>query len=125
MTQTKEKWDDNTSGVDVTFEWYENAMVFRVLIFIFLFKINEKKGHLDKNDFHTVMEVFPKMLFWKLLDHSDVQSSFSTIMRHIDNSILKDTLQLKVLRTRIRSNSFIKTWVNMMEQKPAKVSRKL
>ena len=109
MTQTKEKWDYNAPGVDVTFEWYENAMVFRVLIFIFLFKTNEKKGHLDKNDFHTVMEVFPKILFWKLLDHSDVHSSFSTIMRLIDNSILKDTLQLKVLRTRIHSNSFIKT----------------
>ena len=63
MTQTKEKWDDNASGVDVTFEWYENAMVFRVLIFIFLFKTNENKGHLDKKDFHTVVEVFPKMLF--------------------------------------------------------------
>ena len=86
MTKTKEKWDYNASEADMTFEWYENVMVFRVLIFIFLFKTNEKKGHLDKNDFHTVMEVFPKMLFWKLLDHSDVQSSFSTIMRQIPYS---------------------------------------
>ena len=47
------------------------------------------------------------------LDHNYVQSSFSTNIRHIDNRILKDTLQLKILRTWIktRSNSFITTWV--------------
>ena len=39
------------------------------------------------------------MLFWKLLDHSYVQSSFSTITWYIDNNILEDTLHTKVSRT--------------------------
>ena len=44
-------------------------------------------------------------------------SPFSTITRHIDNSILKDTLQLYILRTWInmRAKSFIKTSVNVTE----------
>ena len=97
--------------VDMTFEWYEDAMVFRAYIFIFWFKTNDKNRHLDKNEFHTVMVVFPKVPFLKLLDHVYVQSSSSTIMRPVDNSILKEIVQMKILRTRIkiRSNSFIRT----------------
>ena len=91
--------------VDVNVEWYEDAMVFRVFIFILLFRTNGKKGHLDENDFHTVMVVIPKVPFWKLFDHSYVQSSLSIITKHIDNSILKDTLPLKILRTRIKIRS--------------------
>ena len=79
------------------YELYKDPVVFRVLIFIFLLRTDGKKGHLDQNDFHTVVVVFSKVLFWKLLDHSYVQSSFLTIMMHIDNSILKNTLQLKIL----------------------------
>ena len=30
---------------------YEGAMVFRIFIFIFLFRTNGKKEHLDENDF--------------------------------------------------------------------------
>ena len=52
--------------VDLTFEWYEDAMVFRVLIFIFLFRTNGKKEHFDENEFYTVMVVFSKVPFWKL-----------------------------------------------------------
>ena len=40
--------------------------------------------------------MFSHKLFWKLLDHNYTQSSFSTIMRHFDNKILKDTLELKI-----------------------------
>ena len=43
----------------------------------------------------TVMVIFPKVLFWKLLDLNYIQSSFSTFARYIDSGILKDTLQLK------------------------------
>ena len=73
-----------------------------------LFRTNGKKWHVDKNGFHTVMAVFSKVLFWKLLDHSYIQSSFSAITRHINNNVLKDTLQLRILRTwiNIRANSF-------------------
>ena len=39
--------------VDLAFELYEDAMVFRVLLFIilFLFRTNAKKGYLDENVF--------------------------------------------------------------------------
>ena len=45
--------------------------------------------------FATLRVMFSEVPFWKLLDHYYVQSSFSTITKHIDNSILKDILQLK------------------------------
>ena len=40
--------------VDVTFEWYGDAMVFCVFMFIFLiflFKSNVRRGYLDESDF--------------------------------------------------------------------------
>ena len=36
--------------LDLTFEWYEDVMVFCVLVFIFLFRTNGKKVYLDEND---------------------------------------------------------------------------
>ena len=75
----------------------------------------------------NVMVIFSKMPFWKLLGHNYIQSSFSTISRCIDNSILKDTLQLKILRTWIKicANLFIKAWVNIIKRKSTKVPWKL
>ena len=46
MTQAKEK---GTPWLWV--DLYEGAMVFRIFIFIFLFRTNGKKEHLDENDF--------------------------------------------------------------------------
>ena len=45
----------------------------------------------------------------------------------IDSSILKDTLQLKILRTLVKvcSNSFVKTWANLIKRKSMKVPGKL
>ena len=62
------------------------------------------------------------MGFWKLLDHSYVQSPFSTNTRHINNNILKDTIQFVILRTWInmRAKSFIRTSVNVTEMRIAK-----
>ena len=101
-------------------------MVFRVFIFIILlFRINVKKGHLAENDFRHYYDNFLKVLFWKLFDYSYVQSSFSAIMRHIDNSNLKYPLQLKILWINIRVNSFIKTWESIVKWKPKKLPRKL
>ena len=54
-------------------------MVFHVLIFIFLFRTNGKKRHLDEKDFRTVMVVSPKC--HSESHHSYVQSSFSKTMR--------------------------------------------
>ena len=49
------------------------------------------------------------------------------INTYTDNSILKDILRLKILRTwiKIRANSFIKTLVNIMKWKSTKVPWKL
>ena len=113
--------------VDLTFEWYEDGMVFRLFIFIFLFRTNVIKGYLDESVFRHCYGIFPKVSFWKLLDHNYVQSSLiSKIVRHIENSILKKILPLKTLRTWIKIcvNTF-KTWANIMKRKSTKVPWKL
>ena len=39
--------------VELTFKWYEAAMVFHIFTFIFLvLEPTVKKEHLDENDFH-------------------------------------------------------------------------
>ena len=114
--------------VDLTFKWYGDDMVFRVFIAAILFRINGKNGHLDENNYrHCYGIFFSKVAFWKLLDHSYVQSAFSTITRHTDNCILKDTLQFYILRTWInmRAKSFVKTSVNVTETKIDKVPGKI
>ena len=75
----------------------------------------------------TVMIIFSRVSFWNLLDDNYVHSSFLTITKHIDNDTLKDTLQLQILRTwiKIRINSLMKTWVNVMKWKSTKMSQKL
>ena len=53
-------------------------------------------------------------------------SPFSTITRHTDSSILKNTLQLYILRTwiNVRAKSFIKTSVNVTKTKIDEGARK-
>ena len=51
MFQTKEKHDCLVLSRSLTFELYEDDMVFRVFIVINFIKTNGKKGHLDENDF--------------------------------------------------------------------------
>ena len=68
-------------------------------IFIFLFRTNLREYIWMRTTSAIVMVIFSKVSSWKLLDHSYVRSSFSTIIRHIDNTILKETPQLKILRT--------------------------
>ena len=79
-----------------------------------------------RTTFVTVMVIFLKVSFLKLLDHRSVESSLPTLTRHIDNSVLKVTLQLKILLTWIKicAYSFIKTLVNIMIQKSTKLSGK-
>ena len=88
-------------------------------LLLFSFWTKGKKRHLDENKFcRCYINFFSKMAFWKLLDHSYVQSSFSA-KNGIENSSLKDTLQLNILWTwiHIRAKSFIKTSANIMKQK--------
>ena len=40
-----------------------------------------------------------EVLLSKLLEHEYVQTYWSTIIRHIDNTVSKDTLLLKILQT--------------------------
>ena len=92
--------------------WYSAC-----LLLLFLFRTNGNKGDLDENDICHGYGIFVKSGILKLLDPSYLQSPFSTIKRHIDNSILKDTLQFYFLRTWINmsAKSFIKISVNVNE----------
>ena len=103
--------------VDLTFEWYKDDMVFRVFIVIFLFRTNGKIGDLNENDFLQGYGIFFESGILKVTWSQLSSKSLSTITRHIDNSILKDTLQFYILRTWINmcAKSFIKTSVNVTE----------
>ena len=72
----------------------------------------------------TVVVIISKVLFWKLLDISYVQSSFSTFSRHSDNGIWKTPC-----RWRFYGNGstyvLILSWVNIMKRKWAKEPGKL
>ena len=60
---------------ELTFEWCESAMIFRVFIFIFiLFRSNDKKNTWMRTTFIKVMIIIPKMPFLKLIDISCFQS---------------------------------------------------
>ena len=85
----------------LTFEWFEDALVFHVFIFIFCLEV--RKRYLDESDFrHCYGNFFVSAI---------LKVTFSTIARHIDNSILKNTRELPILQTwiNIGANSFIKT----------------
>ena len=84
-------------------------MVFRVFIFIFLFPTKDKKEHLDENDFHHAYgDYFENAILkvtWYRLCLKFFLSNYETgWQKH-----LKDTLQLKILRTWINicANSFL------------------
>ena len=125
MSQTKEKWGFlvlNRSGLWIVWRCHDIPRVHRY--YLCLEPTVRKDAWLRRTSV-TVMAFFLKVTFWKLLDHSYVQSSFPIITRHIENSILKDTLQLNIYRTwiNLRATSFIKTSVNM-KQKSMTVPRK-
>ena len=67
------------------------------------------------------ISLFSKNTFGWLLLYA--QSFFSIIKRHIYNKLLKDKLQLRILRTWIKicANSFINTSLNIMKQNSTKV----
>ena len=108
-----------------------NAMVFRVFIlYFFLFRTNFKKGYLNESYFcHCYDDFFKSAILkvtWKLPGRIYIQSFFSTFTRHFSSCILKDILQLNILRTwiKIHANSFIKTCVNIMKWKSMKAPLK-
>ena len=71
--------------MELTFEWYEDAMLFHIFIFIFLFRT-----------ISVTVIIISKVLFLKLLnisknisDISYVQSTFLIFTKHIGNGIWK------------------------------------
>ena len=89
--------------VEETFEWYEGAMVFRVFIFYlfiyFLFRNNGNREQLDENDFRRCYGIF----FRKYHSESTWSQLYSKFFLNSYEAPwqlhLKDTLQMKILRT--------------------------
>ena len=54
--------------VDLAFEWHEDVMLFRVFIFIILFRT---KTSISTNTV-TIMAMLSKVLSWKLIDYTYV-----------------------------------------------------
>ena len=124
ITQTREKWDSPVlSRPDFWMAWRCHGILFVHFYFYFYFFCLEATLGQDRATSATVMVIFSKVPFRKLLYHSYVKVFFSTIAKHINNSILKDTLRLKILWPwiNIQSNSFIKALVNNMKRKSTKV----
>ena len=100
--------------------WY-----FAFLFFAFLFRSNDKKEHLDENDFrHGYGNYFKsavlKVTWYQLCSTSFLDNYEAHWQRH-----LKDTLQMKILRTwiNIHANSFFGKYHEMiMTMVPWKLS---
>ena len=125
MSQTKKKCDPFVfSRSDLWTVWRCRGIP-RVYCYYFCLEPTVRKDAWMRTISVTIVEFHLKVAFWKLLDHSYVQCSFSIIARHIENSILKDNLQLNILRTwlSLRAKSFINTLVSM-KQKLMKVPGK-
>ena len=76
---------------------HADALVFRcrVFSFIFIFRTNDKKGHLDENNFrHYYSHFFASAIL--NFDHNYMLKVPSQQLRDTDNRILKDTLELKI-----------------------------
>lgn len=80
-----------------TFEWRGNAMAFHKFIFISFFRTDGKKGDLDENNFRHYGDFFEDAIL-EVTWSGYVQSSLSAVAKHIHNSILKDTIQLKIFQ---------------------------
>ena len=116
--------------VDLTFKCYGDVMVFCVFMFIFQFFCLEATLVEDtkmRATSATDLVIFSKWPFRKFPDHNWVNVSSQQLRNNIDNSILKDILQLNVLWIwiKIHANSFIKTWVNTMKRESTNVPWKL
>ena len=99
MSQTKEKCHSLIlSRSDLWIVWRCHGISL-VCWYYFCLEPTVRKDAWMRTTSVTVMTFFLKAAFWKLLD----QSSFPIITRHIENSILKDTLQLNIFRT----------WINL------------
>ena len=69
----------------------------------------------------TVLVIFSKVPFPKFPDHNLVNASSLQLRNNIGNSILKDILQLNILRIKVHANLFITTLVNIMKRESTKM----
>ena len=125
MSQTKEKCGSLVlSRSDLWIVWRCHGIL-RVYCYYSCLEPTVRKDTWMRTTSVTVMIFSSKVVFSKLLYHSYVKSSFSIITVHIENSILKDTIQLNIFRTwiNLRTKSFMKSSVNM-KQKSMKVPGK-
>ena len=118
MTQTREKWNPRFR-LEMTFEWYEGAMVFRVFIF-FLLRTNGKNKPLGENDFrHGYGNCWEKTIL-KVTCYELCSKFFSKITRNIDNGIWKTPCSRRFYKHG-STCVLILFWVNNIKQKCAKV----
>ena len=110
MPQTKEKRDFLVLSRSELWTVWRCHGIPRVCCYYFCLEPTVRKDAWMRTTSVTVMAFFSKVAFWKLLDHSYVQSSFPINTRHIENSILKDNLQLNIFLTwiNLRATPFIK-----------------
>ena len=110
MPQTKEKRDFLVLSRSELWTVWRCHGIPRVCCYYFCLEPTVRKDAWMRTTSVNVMAFFSKVAFWKLLDHSYVQSSFPINTRHIENSILKDNLQLNIFLTwiNLRATSFIK-----------------
>ena len=102
--------------LDLTFEWYENVMVFCVLIFIFLFRTNGKKVYLDEND-SGILKVTWSQIWLKFVLNNYRAFWQQHFGRYSAIEYFTDMDQYS-------AKSYFKTLVNIMKQISMKVSGK-
>ena len=85
----QEKSETPLFWVKVTFECYEPAMAFCVFIFIFFCLETTRWRAIGWKRLPSLLCFFSESIIPKVLDHSYVQSSLSTITSQLDNSIWK------------------------------------
>ena len=119
LSQTKEKHDSlvlSRSDLWMVWRWHG---ISRVHCYYFCLEPTVTKDTWMRTTSVTVMVIFFKSGILKVTGSQLCSNSFATITRHIDNCVLKDTLQFGILRTWINIcvKSFIKTSINVTETK--------
>ena len=102
MTQTREKWDSLVfSRGDFWMIWRYHGILY--IHFYFLFRNNVWREQLDKNNFCHCHSFFFFFFFWKCYSESTWLQLCSEFFLNNYEALwqqhLKDTLQLKILRT--------------------------
>ena len=102
MTQTREKWDSLVfSRGDFWMIWRYHGILY--IHFYFLFRNNVWREQLDKNNFCHCYSFFFFFFFWKCYSESTWLQLCSEFFLNNYEALwqqhLRDTLQLKILRT--------------------------